>query len=142
MFFLLVASEDDEPLNSDPLASLKETQPSPTPIDHPPAQLSLHALSGHPVSATLRVKGNIWGHEVVILVDGGSTHNFVHNLLAHFLHLATQLIPCLAVMVGNDTEIAYDMVCRDVAILIQGHEFNLDLYVIALGGADLVLGVA
>lgn len=93
MFFLLVASEDDEPLNSDPLASLKETQPSPTPIDHPPAQLSLHALSGHPVSATLRVKGNIWGHEVVILVDGGSTHNFVHDLLAHFLHLATQLIP-------------------------------------------------
>lgn len=45
-------------------------------------------------------------------------------------------------MVGNDTEIAYDMVCRDVAILIQGHEFNLDLYVMALGGTNLVQGVA
>lgn len=45
-------------------------------------------------------------------------------------------------MVGNGTEIACDKVCRDVAVLIQGHEFNLDLYVIVLGGADLVLGVA
>ena len=45
-------------------------------------------------------------------------------------------------MVDNDTEIACDKVCHDVAILIQGHEFNLDLYVMALGGTDLVLGVA
>lgn len=90
----------------------------------------------------MRIIGSIKGHEVVILIDEGSTHNFVHDCLAHFLHLATQLIPCLAVMVGNDIEIACDKVCRDVAVLIQGHKFDLDLYVMALGGVDLVLGVA
>lgn len=91
---------------------------------------------------TLRVIGSIKGHEVVILVDGGSTHNFVHDRLAYFLYLATQLIPRLAILVGNDTEIACDKVCHDVAVLIKGHNFNLDLYVMALGGTDLVQGVA
>lgn len=69
-------------------------------------------------------------------------HNFVHDCLAHFLHLVTQPIPPLAVMVGNDTKITCDKVCHDVAVSIPSHMFDLDLYVIGLGGADIVLGVA
>lgn len=75
-------------------------------------------------------------------MDGGSTHNFVHDFLAHFLHLVPQPIPALAVMVGNDTEITCDKVCCDVTVSIQGRAFTLDQHVMALGGTDIVLGVA
>lgn len=86
--------------------------------------------------------GSISGHDVVVLIDGGSTHNFIHDRLAHFLHLVTQLVPPLTVMVGNGTEVTCDKVCRDTVIVIQGHTFTLDLHVMPLGGTDVVLGVA
>lgn len=106
------------------------------------AQLSLHALSGHPASATLRITGTVNGHEVVILVYGGSTHNFVQDRMVRFLNLAAQSTPRLTFMVGNGSEIRCDQVCKNVPVLIQGHQFHLDLYVMALGGAGMVFGVA
>ena len=138
-FFLLIASEDDD----NPPDSPTSPSPLPSPTDQPStphsAQLSLHTLSGQPASATLRIVGSISGHDVVVLVDGGSTHNFIHDLLAHFLHWVTQPVPLLVVMVGNGTEVTCDKVCRDIAIVIQGHTFTLDLHVMALGGTDVVL---
>ena len=144
-FFLLIASEDDDhpPGPPDPPTP---PSPLPSPTDQPPtplsAQLSLHALSGQPASATLRVLGLITGHDVVVLVDGGSTQYFIHDRLAHFLHLVTLPVPPLTIMVGNGSEITYDRVCRDTTIAIQGHTFTLDLHVMPLGGTDVVLGVA
>lgn len=75
-------------------------------------------------------------------MDGGSTHNFIHNRLAHFLNLTPQTIPALPVMVGNDTEIQCDKVCCNVSVSIQGCKFTLDLHVMVLGGTDIVLRVA
>lgn len=120
-------------------------EPNPTPPPPPDpdsAQLTLYALSGHPTSATLRVIGTIKGHDTAILMDGGSTHNFIHNRLAHFLNLTPQTIPALPVMVGNDTEIQCDKVCCNVSVSIQGCKFTLDLHVMVLGGTDIVLRVA
>lgn len=45
-------------------------------------------------------------------------------------------------MVDNDTEIKCDKVCRDVTVTIQGCAFTLDLHVMALGGTNIVLGMA
>ena len=142
-FFLLISSEDDDDTQPpDPPDLSKPISPPPPPTDHNPAQLSLHALLRHPASTTFRVVGTIHAHDVIILVDSGSTHNFVHDRLAHFLHLRPQSIPALAVMVGNDTEIKCDKVCRDVTVTIQGRAFTLDLHVMALGGTNIVLGMA
>ncbi|KAH7661405.1 Acid proteases protein [Dioscorea alata] len=49
--------------------------------------ISFHALMGHTVPATLKLAGSINGQDVFILVDGGSTNNFMQSRLATHLKL-------------------------------------------------------
>ena len=66
-----------------------------------PAQISLHALSNHITPEALRSLGRISNHQVWILIDGGSTHNFIQEHLVTDLGLPTQPTQSLRVMVGN-----------------------------------------
>ena len=47
------------------------------PDDPPPTQISFYAISGHMAPKMLRVIGSIFDQKVLILVDEGSTHNFI-----------------------------------------------------------------
>lgn len=101
----------------------------------------LHALSGQSTPETLRITGRIANHHVVILVDGGSTHNFVQERLVRSLGLNPQSTPILRVLVGNGNEVECFQVCLNVAVHIQGRNFSVDLYVLPLCGTDIVFGV-
>ena len=68
--------------------------------------------------------GHRHGHEVVILVNGANTHNFVQDQMVCFMNLAAQPTPRLTVMVGNGSEIGCDQVCKHVLVLIQGLQFS------------------
>lgn len=95
-FFLLIASEDDDPIISPPTLLQLDTPSS--------AQLSPHAFLSHTAFATLRVTGSMNGHDVIVLIDGGSTYNFVQDRMVHFLNLAAQPSQRLIVMVVNGSE--------------------------------------
>ena len=41
------------------------------------AEITIYALLGSPSPSTMRIKGRINGHWVVILIDTSSTHNFL-----------------------------------------------------------------
>ena len=41
------------------------------------AEITLYALVGSPTPGTVRVKGRIKSVSLVVLVDSGSTHNFI-----------------------------------------------------------------
>ncbi|GJW92902.1 transposon ty3-G gag-pol polyprotein [Tanacetum coccineum] len=45
--------------------------------DETPAEISFHAISGTILPQTLRLPGQIQNKDVVVLVDGGSTQNFI-----------------------------------------------------------------
>lgn len=70
----------------------------PPPSDSPPPDISptspslltisLHAFSGGLYSSTIRVTGYIKGLAAQILIDGGSTHNFVIPRATRKLKLA------------------------------------------------------
>ena len=76
----------------------KEDNKVPAPF---PPQISLHTLASHMVPETLRLVGRIDSHQVWILIDGGSTHNFIQEHLVSALGLSTQPTQLLQVMVGN-----------------------------------------
>lgn len=78
---------------------------------------------------------------MVILVDGGSTHNFIQTRVAKFLALPSSPTATLRVMVGNGHTLDYDTLSSQVPLSIQGHDFRLDLYHLPLCGADIVLWV-
>ena len=85
--------------------------------------------------------GRIAHHPIIILVDGGSTHNFVQQCLVESFGLLAQDTPTLRVLVGNGNKVQSTYVCRDVVVQVQGRAFMVDLHVLPLCGADVVLGV-
>lgn len=77
---LLAESVDatvDNPTPQDGVEPTTETTLTP--------QISFHALTGQLVPSTLKLSGTLNGHSVIILVDGGSTNNFIQTRLAHHL---------------------------------------------------------
>ncbi|GAU38235.1 hypothetical protein TSUD_145900 [Trifolium subterraneum] len=106
------------------------------------AQLSLHAMSGSINQNTFRILGTIAKQQVTILVDSGSTQNFIQDRVAKFLGLSITLAPHpFRVMVGNGSTLECAMQCTGVNFIIQGNHFTSDFFVLPLGGAEVVLGV-
>ena len=56
------------------------------------ALISLHALSGVSTPQTLKIKGCIKYHHLVVLIDSDNTHNFINRSKAEFLHIFIHLI--------------------------------------------------
>ena len=77
----------------------------------------------------------------MILIDGGSTHNFIKASVAKQLSLPMIQIPTFGVVVGSGDSIECNAKCVGLCLQIQCHEFKVDTYVLDLRGADVVLGV-
>ncbi|KAJ0095807.1 hypothetical protein Patl1_15988 [Pistacia atlantica] len=76
-----------------------------------------------------------------ILVDGGSTHNFLQERVALHLGIPITASSNFTVMIGNGEVLHCSGVCADVELVLDGHQFLLDLFVLLIKGANLVLGV-
>lgn len=140
-FSLLFAAveEEDEPSCTNP--NITPNISDPPALDPTQAQISLYALVRHLAPETLRLMGRVAQHCVSILIDGGSTHNFVQERLVRSLGLQVQPTHPLQVVVGNGNELACHQLCPGVELHIQDQTFIVDLHVLPLCGVDLVLGV-
>lgn len=74
--------------------------------------LSLHALNGSQGHNTTRLLARIGPCKTIILVDSGSTHNFMDCKLVKQLHLHVDPSCKLKVMVANDVQLATQGVSR------------------------------
>lgn len=45
-------------------------------------EISFNAILGRPIASTMKLMGTLAGHEVLLLMDIGSTDNFVSDSLA------------------------------------------------------------
>ncbi|KAH0696159.1 hypothetical protein KY290_013530 [Solanum tuberosum] len=104
--------------------------------------ISYHALSGGYSPTILRFKGHIYGSPVVVLVDGGSTHNFIQTRAAKFLNLKIEPTTNFSVVVGNGQRLRCKGIIKNVLFTVQGTELLMDLYLLGFHGADIVLGGA
>ncbi|GKA69695.1 gypsy/ty3 retroelement polyprotein [Tanacetum coccineum] len=89
-------------------------------------QISLNALNGANTFQTMRVTGKVGKHELHILIDCGSTHNFLDvNLAKRVGCLVTSTCP-LAVTVGGNKQLISDSECKNFEWQLQGETFNTD----------------
>lgn len=103
------------------------------------ANVSLQA-NGSSGICTLRLHGIIQEKDMHILVDSGSTYNFISQNLAKMLHLKTS--PCSpSNMVANGEKITCFAVIKPVKWTMSGEAFAVNMSVIPLGGYDIILGV-
>ena len=104
------------------------------------AIISLHAYSGTAAPKTLRVNGIVKKTTVRILIDTGSTHNFIDKRLLRKIGLETEPTEGFDVTIGDGTTLRVDFICGGVELKVQGETFTLDLYPLALRGGNIVLG--
>ena len=71
---------DDEVAEQDPLDIMAEPEP-PDVVDVEGGTpcILFHALNGFVVPSTLKIARKIHGKEVVVLIDSGSTNNFIQT---------------------------------------------------------------
>lgn len=63
--------------------------------------ISLHALLGISSPQTLKLQGYIKHRKVVVLVDSGSTHNFIDNKAAKEIHCYVHPMANFQIMIAN-----------------------------------------
>ncbi|CAH9096328.1 unnamed protein product [Cuscuta epithymum] len=128
LFFVEIV-EDDQ---------LEEDHTSQTAIE---PTLSLHAMTGFGSSSTMQIHATLQNRPIIILVDSGSTHNFVHERLATNLINQPLRNNRLHVIVANGDKVPIIGTCPGLEFEVQGKTFTADFYILPLAGFDMILGV-
>ena len=75
-----------------------------------------------------------------MLVDSGSSHNFLDYTIAKRLSCELQVIEGLQVTVANGDVVMTQDVCKGLKWELQGLTLQTDFYMLPLQGCDIVLG--
>ncbi|PHT59376.1 hypothetical protein CQW23_01739 [Capsicum baccatum] len=102
--------------------------------------ISSQALTGSSHPTALHFTGHIKGLSAQILLDGGSTNNFIHPRVAKALKLTIDSSPEFSVFVGNGNRLPCLGVIRNLSIIIQGHSFCTTFFVLDFNGANVSKG--
>lgn len=116
-----------------------DNQEEETEIDN--AEISVHAITSLHGPRTMKLVAWVKDRRVIILIDNGSSRNFINQTLANKLHLkATQVEP-FKVKVASGEGLRCDITYKDIPIKVQGLTIRADLYALPLVGLDIILGV-
>ncbi|MCI02194.1 hypothetical protein A2U01_0023226, partial [Trifolium medium] len=87
--------------------------------------LSLNAMGGSNGLGTIRFTGQIGSIRVHILVDGGSSDNFIQPRVAQTLKMDIEPAPNLKVLVGNGQMMTAEGKIQQLPLLVQGQEIKV-----------------
>lgn len=87
----------------------------------------------------MRVAGRVKGRAITILIDSGSTHNFVEPRVAKSSGCWVEPTSVLPVTVADGTKLSSKGVCTTFTWEMQGEIFTAEVRVLAIGGCDMVL---
>ncbi|KAF3791957.1 hypothetical protein EJ110_NYTH12896 [Nymphaea thermarum] len=109
-----------------------------------------HALTNNGPNA-MKVVGKSNNQKVIVLLDTGATHNFLNSRLAHLVERMSKcgqgwLMPTTPqasfnVMVGNGAKLSCNDICKNVNLEMHKVPFKVVLYLLPIGGVDVVLGI-
>ena len=139
--YLLTVEDADEEMGEEPkvLEEAVGESDQVTLMNNP--YLSLHALEGTFNYQTMIMKGAVGKKIVCVLVDTGSTHNFIDAGVAIKLGCVREKVQELKVLAANGEELRCNEICRGFRWSMQGHSFVADVLALPLGNYDLVLGI-
>lgn len=83
------------------------------------AEISLHAILGKTMGTTMKIKGEIGSRTILILIDSGSTHNFISEDMVHQMCLPIQQITPFGVQIGNGQVIRCNRVFPKVEVQLS-----------------------
>jgi len=104
-------------------------------------QLSLSAIQGTDIVQTIRLVGDLYQHYVLLLLDSGSSSNFIRQSLAAKISNWTSLNTPVQIRVANGTLLQCTHELLHCPIYIQGHCFLVNLKILPLHCYDIILGI-
>lgn len=104
-------------------------------------EVSFHAITGTTHPQTMRLQGRLNNKEVTVLIDGGSTHNFMEQSIADKLGLIVDRTQSFQVVVANREKIDCPGRCLALTLHFQGYEVTTDFYILPVAACQVVLGV-
>ncbi|KAL4582748.1 hypothetical protein LXL04_007307 [Taraxacum kok-saghyz] len=122
------------------LADEEEDTPEDAELDVTP-EISLNAIRGEKTDKTFQVRAVIGSGMAWVLLDSGSTHNFIAKRAAEQLQIPVQYQPGLRVALPDGGKLASSGISRNLQMAVQGYEFSADFFAIPLEGFDIVLGI-
>jgi hypothetical protein len=132
--------EEDEETPSAP-ESHESTDITP-PSDPPEVEpvISLNALTGFSAPQNLKLISYIKHQKVIILVNTGSTHNFIHHRIAQETHCYIHAVNNFQIMIANGGSMKCGGHCENVRLQIGDYHLKSHIFAIDMGGCDIVLG--
>lgn len=97
----------------------------------------LNTLAGIEQLRSLRIWGKVREKQVHVLIDNGSTHNFVRTEVAERLNLPLEEISQFRVYVGNGESLICKHRCQQLELELQGTKFLVNLYILPIQGPEL-----
>ncbi|KAI9165525.1 hypothetical protein LWI28_015644 [Acer negundo] len=101
-------------------------------------EISFHALAGTAHPQTFRVTGRVGNKDLTVLIDSGSTHNFIDQTVVNKLGLQVIRDKIFQVTVDNKETIECTARCLGLSLLIQGLTVRADFYVLPVAACQAV----
>jgi hypothetical protein len=135
-----ILEEDIEtPLVSESPETLDITPPSDPPEVEP--IISPNALTGFSAPQTLKLIDYIKHQKVIILVDSGSTQNFIHCCIAQETHCYIHVVNNFQITISNGGSMKCGGCYENMRLQISDYHLKSHMFAIDMGGCDIVLGV-
>jgi hypothetical protein len=100
-----------------------------------------NALAGINTPQTLKIEICIKKKKVIVLIDSGSTHNFIHYKLAKAPNFFVYPAPEFQVMIVDGGTINFSRKCNKINLTMGEYVMNSPMIAIPMCGADVVLGI-
>jgi len=100
--------------------------------------LSVCSARGLTQPQTMKLKGELQGQEVLILIDSEASHNFVSSKLG----LKLESTKPYYVRLGDGNRKSTQGCCKNLKVQLGPYMMEGDFFLFDLGGVDLILGVA
>lgn len=90
--------------------------------------ISLHPIVGSTSPQTMRIIGVVKGQGITVLLDTGSSHNFLNTLFTEAMGLPQQHMSGIKVMIANGEKLDCKGRCDGVQISLHGIWFSIDFF--------------
>ena len=101
--------------------------------------ISCNALARITTPQTLKIEGHIKKKNLIVLIDSGSTHNFIHYKVENELNCFLYQAPECQDMVANGGTINFSGKFHNIKLTMGEHVLNSPILSIPMGGFDVVL---
>ncbi|KAD1690211.1 hypothetical protein E3N88_42456 [Mikania micrantha] len=103
--------------------------------------ISLNVIMGVPSFSTMRIRRSVGTKPLQILIDSGSTHNFLDLDLAIKMHCPMKEVEELNVTVADGNKMPCNRLCENFKWMMQNNWFTADVMLVPLTNYDMILGV-